>query len=96
MQNNKSIYTISYMTIIAMVSFQAMFTVFQLSQTIGFGQKVSQLNMQKNNMLAQRTSLQKNLSDKTSLYQLDEEVENEFLPISDSMQILDHTSVALR
>lgn len=74
----KKIAITSYYMILAMlITTQAVKTVYQLSSTIGFGQKVSLLENRKRILLTEKQLLEEKITKEISLYEIQSLVDND-------------------
>jgi hypothetical protein len=87
--------TIYYIALVCVLALQSIQTVFQLSQTIGFGQKISHLQQQKNILNTKKTQLTQNYYQLSSISMIDQEEKN-FRPITSPIVITANSSVASR
>ncbi len=74
---------IYYTLLASAVLMQIIFTVFSLSQNIGYGQKISFLEEKKLALETQDNNLQTELASKIALSKLTAEENQEFVPITD-------------
>lgn len=84
MKKNLKIY---YGLLTAAVLAQILFTVFSLSQNIGYGQKISFLENKKHTLENQSNLFKTQLAQKVSIGRLEEKENNAFVPISDVIVI---------
>lgn len=73
MKIKTKIITIYYITLVGVLAFQSFQTVFQLSQTIGFGQKISHLQAQKNELSRKKTNLDLEYYQLSSITMIDQQ-----------------------
>jgi hypothetical protein len=79
--------TIYYGLLISAVLSQAILTVVTLSQNIGYGQKISFLENQKNSLQIQKNEITKALAQKNAIKKLEQKENNDFIAISDVVLI---------
>ena len=91
-----SIIKIYYVAALLLLGTQAVQTVYQLSQTIGYGQKLSHLQQQKTSLERNQMNVTKQISQISSLTALGEEDTNEFMPMTRPLLVTTNTSVASR
>lgn len=94
MKKSLSIY---YGLLATTVLAQVVFTVFTLSQNIGYGQKISFLESKKNTLQIQKNEISQELAKKIAIRELEQKENSEFIAISDVMSINRNSSnLALR
>ena len=96
MKIKSKIITIYYVLVVTILATQAVQTVYQLSQSIGFGQKMSQLQQQKETLANQKMNLSRQISQTSSITKLGEEINNDFRPITTPILVSSNNSVASR
>ncbi len=79
--------TIYYGLLVSAVLAQAILTVVTLSQNIGYGQKISFLENQKNSLQIQKNEITKALAQKNAIKKLEQKENNDFIAISDVVLI---------
>jgi hypothetical protein len=86
-----------YVIISALLVGQALFTVYQGSIVIGNGQKLTQLDKQKTELVERSRTLQQVLADRSSLLQIAQSpVYNQFEPVGEPLVITNLNTVASR
>ncbi len=83
---------IYYGLLVSAVLSQAILTVVTLSQNIGYGQKISFLEQQKNTLQTQKNEITKELAQKTAIIELKQKENNDFVAISDVILINQNSS----
>ncbi|HPS40618.1 MAG TPA: hypothetical protein PLQ50_01275 [Candidatus Woesebacteria bacterium] len=83
---------IYYGLLVSAVLSQAILTVVTLSQNIGYGQKISFLEQQKNTLQIQKNEITKELAQKTAIIELKQKENNDFVAISDVILINQNSS----
>lgn len=97
MLNNKPLITTYYALIVCFLAFQAVLTVFHGSQIVGHGKTVSQLDREKQQLMAKSYQLKQTLAVNNSLLHITASpVYNQFQPISGVLKIDQHQTVASR
>lgn len=84
-----------YIIIGLVVAAQAITTVYQLSKTIGYGQKMAYLQRQRQEMIQEKNKLQHQRSSQQSLINLSQN-SNDYLPITATITVAPNTSLASR
>lgn len=96
MKFKTNIITIYYVVAVSILGLQAIQTVYQLSQSIGFGQKIAHLQQQKEVLTNQQMDISRQISQASSLTQLGGNIEENFTPITVPILVSANTSVASR
>lgn len=84
-----------YLILVGIMAFQSIHTVYQLSQTIGFGQKISHLQQQKKELSAKKSQLSQDYYRLSSISMIDQE-DKDYSPMIRPIIVSGSNSVASR